>query len=171
MATREISIYEDKETGDINQLRDKKLADLGQADPNGSVAATDYVELMTSTGEPIKVTQQSLATALGTIFSASDPKTFTKLLGMNSGSPMGIGPSDLASVLGVKVEYSNTAFYNDTGLSQKIYFGSAYSNTPSGLGPYIKIVGDTSMTFYCDHYTQKLYFRYSSGTWKEINFK
>lgn len=117
MATRQVSIYEDKETGDINELRDNKLAKLGISDPNANVSATDYVELMTSTGEPIKVTQQSLAAALGSIFAASDPKTFTKLLGMNSGSPMGIGPSDLASVLGVisnakvtYIKYSDQSF-------------------------------------------------------------
>lgn len=140
MATRQVSIYEDKETGDINELRDNKLAKLGISDPNANVGATDYVELMTSTGEPIKVTQQSLAAALGSIFAASDPKTFTKLLGMNSGSPMGIGPSDLASVLGGGyIVPSGTTFasFKNSGM---YYFAHVATDCPAGSWGMLAVI-------------------------------
>lgn len=181
MATRQVSIYEDKETGDINELRDNKLAKLGISDPNANVGATDYVELMTSTGEPIKVTQQSLAAALGSIFVASDPKTFTKLLGMNSGSPMGIGPSDLASVLGVDAVYANYSVGSFT--PGKLTFGLARNETPSGWGVYIRTTinhptENLSLVLFIGAFSNDLYYRkemlgVTSSTaeaWKKISY-
>lgn len=96
--TRELAQIIDKETGDVNELRDKKLAD---ATSQSVINTNDAIEMKTTTGEQVFITKDSFMQAIGQAFSASDPKTFTKLLGMNNGSPMGIGASDLALVLGV----------------------------------------------------------------------
>lgn len=122
--TRELAQIIDKETGDVNELRDKKLAD---ATSQSVINTNDAIEMKTTTGEQVFITKDSFMQAIGQAFSASDPKTFTKLLGMNNGSPMGIGASDLASVLGALPDrsYSYAGITKFEDFKQGIYEPSA----------------------------------------------
>lgn len=79
-------------------IRDRKLVD---ATAQTTIESTDAIEMKTTDGNQVFIDKASFIKAVGQAFTASDPKTFTKLLGMNGDGPMGIGASDLASVLGV----------------------------------------------------------------------
>lgn len=105
--TRELAQIIDRETGDVNNLRDKKLADATAQQQSGS-ASTDSVVMKTTGGEYVEIARDSFVGAIKgvmdglikgnsyTTLGANDP-----IAAFNSNALGGITPANLASVLGV----------------------------------------------------------------------
>lgn len=110
MATRDLAQIIDKETGDVNNLRDKKLADTTA---QSGVTSTDAVRLTTTSGDEIQVTWESFGAAISQFFKASNKSTITSLFGEltenNVSSPGSINMANLASVLGVPSELTTSS--------------------------------------------------------------
>jgi hypothetical protein len=104
--TRELAQIIDKETGDVNNLRDKKLADATAQQQSGS-ASTDSVVMKTTSGDYVEIARDSFVGAIKgvmdglikgnsyTTLGANDP-----IAAFNSNALGGITPANLASVLG-----------------------------------------------------------------------
>lgn len=112
--TREVVQIIDKETGDVNNLRDKKLADSTTQQQSGS-ASTDSVVMKTTGGDYVEIARDSFVGAIKSVMDglikgnsyttlgANDP-----IAAFNSNALGGITPANLASVLGVSLPYSWT---------------------------------------------------------------
>jgi hypothetical protein len=97
-----------------------------------TIPSDELVMLYAADGTPIaKIARDDLVKAVASVMASNSQTTFSKLLGVQAnGTPMGIGASDLASVLGVmptkKLDFVNQSpqynstknyWYIDTGLS------------------------------------------------------
>ena len=137
MATIQTTQLEERETGDIKQLRDHDIAEGPVSTNSADATSLKSVPLTLEDGSIIKVRFDSLVTAIGQALGASEDSTVTKVLGLNGTVPKGIGMANLASVLGgvgvggLKVRYNSG--YNvrsDTPTSYGIIIdGSCYDNT------------------------------------------
>ena len=124
-------------------IRDKKLVD---ATAQSTIESTDAIEMKTTDGNQVFIDKASFIKAVGQAFTASDPKTFTKLLGMNGDGPMGIGASDLASVLGVDTIYEavgivdlglpSGTLWADRNLGATSIYDAGYHFTWGNIKPY-----------------------------------
>jgi hypothetical protein len=70
-----------------------------------TIPSSELVMLYAADGTPIaKIARDDLVKAVASVIASNSQTTFSKLLGVQAnGTPMGIGASDLASVLGAKV--------------------------------------------------------------------
>ena len=103
--TREVVQIIDKETGDVNNLRDKKLADSTTQQQSGS-ASTDSVVMKTTGGDYVEIARDSFVGAIKSVMDdlikgnkyttlgANDP-----IAAFNSNALGGITPANLMSVL------------------------------------------------------------------------
>ena len=155
-------------------IRDKKLVD---ATAQSTINSTDAIEMKTTDGSQVFIDKASFIKAVGQAFTASDPKTFTKLLGMNGDGPMGIGASDIASVLGVvngllpyKKEWGPLNDVVDTG----IYIAYSNNGAPEVSGGYLLVISYGSsdtltrvFQLWCrDGHSDCIYFRNKrANTW------
>lgn len=92
-----------------------------------TIPSDELVMLYAADGTPIaKIARDDLVKAVASVMASNSQNTFSKLLGVQAnGTPMGIGASDLASVLGVRV-----SLYNGTltaGSSVSIRYSTAAS--------------------------------------------
>lgn len=120
MAEREVAVLIDKETGDINNIRDKKLADSASQQ---SVASTDAIRMTTTTGEEVYIARDSFVQAIASVLNSNSQSTITTLFGADAnGNHANINMANLASVL------SAFGFPRDTYEGNANYFtwGSAY---------------------------------------------
>ena len=100
MATIQTTQLEERETGDIKQLRDHDIAEGPVSTNSADATSLKSVPLTLEDGSIIKVRFDSLVTAIGQALGASEDSTVTKVLGLNGTVPKGIGMANLASVLG-----------------------------------------------------------------------
>jgi hypothetical protein len=77
-----------------------------------TIPSSELVMLYAADGTPIaKIARDDLVKAVASVMASNSQNTFSKLLGVQAnGTPMGIGASDLASVLGVV--YKKDITYN-----------------------------------------------------------
>ena len=120
MATIQTTQLEERETGDIKQLRDHDIAEGPVSTNSADATSLKSVPLTLEDGSIIKVRFDSLVTAIGQALGASEDSTITKVLGLNGTVPKGIGMANLASVLGVPGQLgfgigSTTTWYLDYG--------------------------------------------------------
>lgn len=101
MATIQTTQLEERETGDIKQLRDHDIAEGPVSTNSADATSLKSVPMTLEDGSIIKVRFDSLVTAIGQALGASEDSTVTKVLGLNGTVPKGIGMANLASVLGV----------------------------------------------------------------------
>ena len=104
MATIQTTQLEERETGDIKQLRDHDIAEGPVSTNSADATSLKSVPLTLEDGSIIKVRFDSLVTAIGQALGASEDSTVTKVLGLNGTVPKGINMANLASVLGVGVK-------------------------------------------------------------------
>jgi len=107
MATIQTTQLEERETGDIKQLRDHDIAEGPVSTNSADATSLKSVPLTLEDGSIIKVRFDSLVTAIGQALGASEDSTVTKVLGLNGTVPKGIGMANLASVLGVHIGSTN----------------------------------------------------------------
>lgn len=100
MATIQTTQLEERETGDIKQLRDHDIAEGPVSTNSADATSLKSVPLTLEDGSIIKVRFDSLVTAIGQALGASEDSTVTKVLGLNGTVPKGINMANLASVLG-----------------------------------------------------------------------
>jgi len=76
-----------------------------------TIPSDELVMLYAADGTPIaKIARDDLVKAVASVMASNSQNTFSKLLGVQAnGTPMGIGASDLASVLGVYKIYRNAS--------------------------------------------------------------
>jgi hypothetical protein len=99
-----------------------------------TIPSSELVMLYAADGTPIaKIARDDLVKAVASVMASNSQNTFSKLLGVQAnGTPMGIGASDLASVLGAKqVEVNNGLDFN-SDLENGVYamIGGTYTNYP-----------------------------------------
>lgn len=104
MAIREIVQLRDKETGDINELRDKALKEAAKSSTPSDATNNSVIPLETENGETIKIKAESLMKAFATMINSNSKSTITTLFGAltadNNTEFGAINMSNLASVLG-----------------------------------------------------------------------
>jgi hypothetical protein len=100
-----------------------------------TIPSDELVMLYAADGTPIaKIARDDLVKAVASVMASNSQTTFSKLLGVQAnGTPMGIGASDLASVLGVPAGMFNSR-YLDPGKVIKLTFGSRYASIFIGRG-------------------------------------
>lgn len=147
MATIQTTQLEERETGDIKQLRDHDIAEGPVSTNSADATSLKSVPLTLEDGSIIKVRFDSLVTAIGQALGASEDSTVTKVLGLNGTVPKGIGMANLASVLGgvgMIISYEGYIDYKEVAsLPVGIYTTSNASVTtgmPAELGSHAAIV-------------------------------
>ena len=113
--TREIAEIKDKSTGDVNELRDKKVATATDASSAADVTSNLKFLLLNGTNGEFETALKSyvdeaVRQALGTLVSGIDKGTgASKILATDSSNDLGtITPANLANVLGVVLTFSST---------------------------------------------------------------
>lgn len=130
MATIQTTQLEERETGDIKQLRDHDIAEGPVSTNSADATSLKSVPLTLEDGSIIKVRFDSLVTAIGQALGASEDSTVTKVLGLNGTVPKGIGMANLASVLGdTKRIFSGYFLPNKF----RVWAGNSYTVTEFGL--------------------------------------
>lgn len=81
-----------------------------------TIPSGELVTLYAADGTPIaKISRDDLVKAVASVMASNSQNTFSKLLGVQAnGTPMGIGASDLASVLGAKLKIKHLDFEGTT---------------------------------------------------------
>lgn len=125
MATIQTTKLEERETGDIKQLRDHDIAEGPVSTNSADATSLKSVPLTLEDGSIIKVRFDSLVTAIGQALGASEDSTVTKVLGLNGTVPKGIGMANLASVLGVGLCTTRIKFYETARTAQDFYENEA----------------------------------------------
>ena len=124
MATIQTTQLEERETGDIKQLRDHDIAEGPVSTNSADATSLKSVPLTLEDGSIIKVRFDSLVTAIGQALGASEDSTVTKVLGLNGTVPKGIGMANLASVLGETHAFAKyaeaTDYYDISGPSASL---------------------------------------------------
>ena len=119
MATREIVQFKDKETGDINELRDKALMRAKKSSTTSDATNNSIIPLEKENGEIIKIKAESLMKAFAGMINSNSKSTITTLFGaLTSGNTTEFGAinmSNLASVLGVGIEVVTISLTDSTG--------------------------------------------------------
>ena len=107
-----------------------------------TIPSGELVTLYAADGTPIaKISRDDLVKAVASVMASNSQNTFSKLLGVQAnGTPMGIGASDLASVLGVKgislskiTNGSPMGYPVDKGTFLKIDLSDGYTLFPTVL--------------------------------------
>lgn len=96
-------------------IRDKKLAD---ATSQSTVAATDAIEMKTTSGDQVYITRDSFVQAMASVLNSNSQSTISQLFGAQAnGNYAAINTSNLKSVMnldGVPVFIKGTLPYHDT---------------------------------------------------------
>ena len=147
-----------------------------------TIPSSELVMLYAADGTPIaKIARDDLVKAVASVMASNSQNTFSKLLGVQAnGTPMGIGASDLASVLGALC-YKGTANNTmDANALPNGYWSCYNENRPTNT-PYIGNGGiicfradDVVLQIAFDKNTQKTFYRmeaYDAWTaWHEYTY-
>lgn len=144
MATREIVQLRDKETGDINEIRDKALKEAAKSSTPSDATNNSVIPLETEDGETIKIKAESLMKAFATMINSNSKSTITTLFGAltadNNTEFGAINMANLASVLGG--HGFRTVKFIDFGRTHES-FVSAISSVPNGCA----VIGTFAYTY------------------------
>lgn len=147
MATREIVQLRDKETGDINELRDKALKEAAKSSTPSDATNNSVIPLETENGETIKIKAESLMKAFATMINSNSKSTITTLFGALTASNNtefgAINMSNLASVLG-GLPFRKPLFTGDSMPYESGLYYVAGGNTWLGLREYSTVIKFTN---------------------------
>lgn len=116
-----------------------------------TIPSDELVMLYATDGTPIaKISRDDLVKAVASVMASNSQNTFSKLLGVQAnGTPMGIGASDLASVLGVAkaITLENNEQFRVGDKAMLLFIGNAGTKKAAiFLCPYfnaaMKVAGD-----------------------------
>lgn len=89
-------------------IRDKKLAD---ATSQSTVAATDAIEMKTTSGDQVYITRDSFVQAMASVLNSNSQSTISQLFGADAnGNHAAINMSNLATLLGIMEIRTTTQF-------------------------------------------------------------
>jgi hypothetical protein len=110
-----------------------------------TIPSSELVMLYAADGTPIaKIARDDLVKAVASVMASNSQNTFSKLLGVQAnGTPMGIGASDLASVLGVNLFGSNYFSDDCNDLGPGVVYAIAATHAPTNYC-YILTLGGSS---------------------------
>ena len=107
METRDLAQIIDRETGDINNLRDKNLMDAQVSTTPSQVTANAVVPVELEDGSTIKIKRDSLVQAFASVLNSNSQSTISTLFGADAnGNHATINMSNLASVLQEHLQHS-----------------------------------------------------------------
>jgi hypothetical protein len=119
-----------------------------------TIPSSELVMLYAADGTPIaKIARDDLVKAVASVMASNSQNTFSKLLGVQAnGTPMGIGASDLASVLGESVSF------------RKILNGAHVT-----IGDSVVIDNrEVGMYFLIDYACFCVYLVFRAGSWQTV---
>lgn len=119
-------------------IRDKKLAD---ATSQSTVAATDAIEMKTTSGDQVYITRDSFVQAMASVLNSNSQSTISQLFGADAnGDHAAINMSNLATVLGVPTGFQHA-------LSTRILGNEVQEIPNSYWGGYIFLTYGDDMTW------------------------